>query len=38
VTYNLAGWYGNRNGTGTQYTSQSVVAGDITLYAKWVEA
>ena len=37
VIYDLAGWYANADGTGTQYTASSTVSSDITLYAKWVE-
>jgi uncharacterized repeat protein (TIGR02543 family) len=33
--WTFSGWYGNNNGTGSEFTSATVVAGDMTVYAKW---
>jgi uncharacterized repeat protein (TIGR02543 family) len=36
--YIFAGWYTGANGTGTQFTADTTVDGDITVYAKWASA
>jgi uncharacterized repeat protein (TIGR02543 family) len=33
--YNFGGWFDDQAGTGTEYTADSVISADITLYAKW---
>ena len=35
--YTFQGWFANAEGTGDKATSETVVTGDVTLYAKWVE-
>lgn len=34
-TYTFAGWYADASGSGTQFTSGTLVNANITLYAKW---
>lgn len=33
--YNFEGWFAGEDGTGTQYTSSTIVNNDVDLYAKW---
>ena len=33
--YSFGGWYTGQNGTGTLYTSATIITADVDLYAKW---
>jgi uncharacterized repeat protein (TIGR02543 family) len=35
--YSFAGWFTGQDGTGTQYTSASIITADVDLYAKWTQ-
>lgn len=36
--YNFAGWYTGQNGGGTEFTADTQVSADVTVYAYWVTA
>ena len=36
--YTFAGWFTGQNGTGAEYTRNTIITGDTDLYAKWVSA
>ncbi|HHT47428.1 MAG TPA: hypothetical protein GX004_09140 [Firmicutes bacterium] len=33
--YSFGGWFSGQNGTGTPYTSATIITADVNLYAKW---
>jgi uncharacterized repeat protein (TIGR02543 family) len=34
--WTFAGWYENKNGTGSEFTDATIVVGNMTVYAKWL--